>query len=153
VPSYPWSILDFCRDLSTKSYNRQQLSPGCSSSMEHSLLKGIDNSPSSIARPGASPPSDVLPPPGRQGRLPGFQPHHYYSWRLQTSAPSGLAPHPGSPANRRLLPGLTLAVHQRALLRRSQGLLHWLPPPARGLLWRLLGSPAPSLQRAPPRGW
>jgi hypothetical protein len=53
----------------------------------------------------------------------------------------------------RLLPGLTLAVHHRAPLRPSRGLLRWLPPPARGLLRRLFGSPAPSLQRAPPRGW
>jgi hypothetical protein len=46
---------------------------------------------------------------------------------------------------------LTLAVHRRAPLRPSRGLLRWLPPPTRGLLRRLLGSPAPSLQQAPPR--
>jgi hypothetical protein len=48
---------------------------------------------------------------------------------------------------------VTLAVHPRAPLRPSWGLLRWLPLPARGLLRQLLGSPAPSLQRAPPRGW
>jgi hypothetical protein len=48
---------------------------------------------------------------------------------------------------------LTLAAHRRAPLRPSRGLPRWLPPPARGLLRRLLGSPAASLQRAPPRGW
>jgi hypothetical protein len=48
---------------------------------------------------------------------------------------------------------LTLAVHHRAPLWPSRGLLRWLPPPARGLLRQLLGSPAPSLQRAPPQGW
>jgi hypothetical protein len=48
---------------------------------------------------------------------------------------------------------LTLAIHRRAPLRPSQGLLRWLPLPARGLLRRLPGSLAPSLQWAPPRGW
>jgi hypothetical protein len=48
---------------------------------------------------------------------------------------------------------LTLAVHHRAPLRPSRGLLRWLPPPARELLRRLPGSPVPRLQRAPPRGW
>jgi hypothetical protein len=48
---------------------------------------------------------------------------------------------------------LTLAVYRRAPLRPSRGPLRWLPPPARGLLRLLLGSPAPSFQRAPPRGW
>jgi hypothetical protein len=48
---------------------------------------------------------------------------------------------------------LTLAVHRRASLRPSWGLLRWLPPPAQGLLRRLLGSPTTSLQWAPPRGW
>jgi hypothetical protein len=55
--------------------------------------------------------------------------------------------------NRRLLPGSNLAVLHCASLRPSRGLLRWLFPPARGLLLRLLGSSAPSLQRAQPRGW
>jgi hypothetical protein len=101
---YPWSMPDFCRDLSATSCSRQQLSTGYSESTADRLLKGVDNSPSSTAQPGASPPSDELPPPGQQGRLPGVQPHHNYSWRLLTLAPSGLAPHPESPANGRLLP-------------------------------------------------
>jgi hypothetical protein len=48
---------------------------------------------------------------------------------------------------------VTLAVHRRAPLRPSRGLLRWLRSPARGLLRQLLGSPAPRLQRALPRGW
>jgi hypothetical protein len=120
---------------------------------EHCVAVPLDNSPSSTARPSALLPSDVLPPPGPQGRLPGVQPHHDYSWRLQTSLPSGLAPHLGFSANGRLLPGFTLAVHRHVLLRPSRGLLRSLLPPARGLLRRHLGSPAPSLQRALPRGW
>jgi hypothetical protein len=48
---------------------------------------------------------------------------------------------------------LTPTVYRRAPLRPSRGLLRWLPPPARGLLRRLLGSPTLRLQRAPPRGW
>jgi hypothetical protein len=67
--------------------------------------------------------------------------------------PNGLAPHLEFLASGRSLPGLTPAVHRRAPIRPSRGLLRWLPPPARGLLRWLLGSPAPSLQRAPPRGW
>jgi hypothetical protein len=67
--------------------------------------------------------------------------------------PNGSAPHLESPVSGRLLPGLILAVHRRVPLRLSRGLLRWLPPPVRGLLRRLLGSPAPSLQWAPPRGW
>jgi hypothetical protein len=62
---------------------------------EHCVAVPLDNSPSSTARPSALLPSDVLPPPGPQGRLPRVQPHHDYSWRLQTSLPSGLAPHLG----------------------------------------------------------
>jgi hypothetical protein len=46
-----------------------------------------------------------------------------------------------------------LAVPRRAPLRLSWGLLSWLPPLARGLLRWLLGSPAPSIQQAQPRGW
>jgi hypothetical protein len=95
----------------------------------------------------------VLLPPGRRGRLPRVQSHHDYSWRLQTSVPNGSAPHLESLASGRLLQDSTLAVHQRAPLMLSRGLLRWLPAPARGLLQQLLGSPAPSLQRAPPRGW
>jgi hypothetical protein len=67
--------------------------------------------------------------------------------------PNGSAPHLEFLASGRLLPGLTLAVHRRTPLRPSRGLLRWLPPSARGLLRRLLGPPAPSFQRAPPRGW
>jgi hypothetical protein len=67
--------------------------------------------------------------------------------------PNGLAPHLEFLASERLLPGLTLAVHRRAPLRPSWGLLRWLPLPARGLLQRLLGSPTPSLRRALLRGW
>jgi hypothetical protein len=48
---------------------------------------------------------------------------------------------------------LTLAVHRRAPLRPSRGLLRWLPLPTRGLLRQLLGSPVPRLQRAQRRGW
>jgi hypothetical protein len=43
------------------------------------LLKHQENSLSSIARPGTSPPSDELPPPGRQDHLPAAQSHHDYS--------------------------------------------------------------------------
>jgi hypothetical protein len=67
--------------------------------------------------------------------------------------PNGSAPHLEFLASGRLLLGFTLAVHRRAPLRPSRRLLRWLPPPARGLLRRLLGSPAPSFQRAPPQGW
>jgi hypothetical protein len=52
----------------------------------------------------------------------------------------------------RLLPGLTPAVYRRAPVRPSRGPFRWLPLSARGLLRWLLGSPVPSLQRAPPRG-
>jgi hypothetical protein len=67
--------------------------------------------------------------------------------------PNGSAPHLELPASGRLLPCSTLAVHHRAPLRTSRGLLRWLPPPARGLPRQLFGCPGPSLQRAPPRGW
>jgi hypothetical protein len=60
VSPYPWSISDFCRDLSTTSCSRQQLLLRYSALMADRLLKGTDNSPSSIARPGASPPSCAL---------------------------------------------------------------------------------------------
>jgi hypothetical protein len=78
--------------------------------MADRLLKGTDNSPSSTARPGASPPSDVLLLAGQRGHLPGVQSHHDYSWRLQTLAPNGSAPHLESLVSGRLLPGLTLAT-------------------------------------------
>jgi hypothetical protein len=67
--------------------------------------------------------------------------------------PNGSSPHPEFLANGRLLPGLTLAVHRRAPLWPTRGLLRWLPPPARGLLRRLPRSPAPRLQRVQPQGW
>jgi hypothetical protein len=143
---YPWSMPDFWRDLSATCCSRQQMSTGCSESTTDQLLKGIDNSPSSIVRPGASPPSGELQPPGRQGHLPTAQSHHDYSWRLQTLALNGLALHPRSPVNGRLPPELILAVRRRVLLRPSRGLLRWLLPSARGLLRQLLESPAPGLQ-------
>jgi hypothetical protein len=129
------------------------MSLGYSASMADRLLKGTNNLPSCTARPGASPPSDALLPPDRRGRLPGVQSHHDYSWQLQTSVPNGSAPHLESLTSGRLLPGLTLAVHRRAPLQPSRGLLRWLPLPARGLLRQLLGSPVPRLRRAPPQGW
>jgi hypothetical protein len=107
--------------------------------MADRLLKGTDNLPSSTARPGASPPSNELLPPGRQGRLPGVQSDHDYSWRLQTSVPNGSAPHLESLASGWLLPGFTVAVHRRAPLRPSRGPLRWLPPPARGCSGGSLG--------------
>jgi hypothetical protein len=122
------------------------MSTGYSKSTANRLLQSIDNSPSSTARPGASPPSDELLPPGRQGHLLVAQPHHDYSWWLQTLAPSVLDLHPGSPANGRQPPELFLAVRCRVLLWPSRGLLRWLPPSARGLLRQLLGSPAPGFQ-------
>jgi hypothetical protein len=97
------------------------MSIGYSESTADRLFKGVDNSPSSIARLGASPPSDELPPPGRQAHLPAAQSHHDYSWQLQTLAPNGLAPHPGSPVNGRLLPELILEVRRGVLLRPSRG--------------------------------
>jgi hypothetical protein len=115
------------------------------------LLQSIDNSPSSIARLGASPPSGELPPPGRQGHPLAAQSHHDYSWRLQTLAPNGLVPHPGSSVNGRLLPESIMALRCRVPLRPPRGLLHRLPPSARGLLQQLLGSLVPGLQRAPLR--
>jgi hypothetical protein len=97
--------------------------------------------------------SEALLPPGRRGHPPGVRSHHDYSWRPHTSVPNGSAPHLDFLASGRPLPGLTLAVHRRAPLWSLRGLLRWLPPSARGLLRRLLESPAPRLQRAPPRGW
>jgi hypothetical protein len=60
VSPYPWSISDFCQDLTTTSYSRQQLLLGYSALMADRPFKGTDKLPSSIARPGASPPSCAL---------------------------------------------------------------------------------------------
>jgi hypothetical protein len=60
VSPYPWSISDFCRDLSTTSCSRQQLLLGYSALTADRPFKGTDNLPSSTARPSASPPSCAL---------------------------------------------------------------------------------------------
>jgi hypothetical protein len=63
VSPYPWSMLDFCRDLSTTSCTRQQLLLGYSFRW-NSTTQGYSHIPSSIARHAASIPSCRLPPPG-----------------------------------------------------------------------------------------
>jgi hypothetical protein len=57
VSPYPWSILDFCRDLSTTSCSRQHPLLGYSALVGNQLLNGYCHVPSSIAQPGASTPS------------------------------------------------------------------------------------------------
>jgi hypothetical protein len=65
VSPYPWSISDFCRDLSTTSYSRQHPLLGYSTLVGTRLLNGYCHVPSSIAQPSASTPSYGLPSRGR----------------------------------------------------------------------------------------
>jgi hypothetical protein len=63
VSPYPWSMSDFCRDLSTTSCTRQQLLLGYSFYW-NSTTQGYSHVPSSIARHAASTPNCELPLPG-----------------------------------------------------------------------------------------
>jgi hypothetical protein len=64
VSPYPWSISDFCRDLSMTSYTRQQ-SLLSTQFMGNSTTQGYSRVPSSTAHPGASTPSCGPPSSGR----------------------------------------------------------------------------------------
>jgi hypothetical protein len=63
VSPYPWSMSDFCRDLSMTSCTRQQLLLGYSFCW-NSTTRGYSHVPSSIARHAASIPSCELLLPG-----------------------------------------------------------------------------------------
>jgi hypothetical protein len=63
VSPNPWSISDFCRDLSLTSCRRQQLLLGYSFCW-NSITQGYNHVPSSISRHAALTPSCELPLPG-----------------------------------------------------------------------------------------
>jgi hypothetical protein len=61
VSPYPWSMPDFCRDLSMTSCTRQQ----STQFLWNSTTQGYCHVPSSTAQPGASSPSYGSPSLGR----------------------------------------------------------------------------------------
>jgi hypothetical protein len=60
---YPWSMSDFCRDLSTTSYTRQQ-SLLSTQFLQNSTTQGSCHVPSSTIQPGTSVLSCGPPSPG-----------------------------------------------------------------------------------------
>jgi hypothetical protein len=64
VSPYPWSMSDFCQDLSMTSCTRQQ-SLLSTQFLWNSTTQGYCHVPSSIAQPGASTPSYGPPSPGQ----------------------------------------------------------------------------------------
>jgi hypothetical protein len=75
VSPYPWSMSDFCRDLSTTSCTRQQ--PSLSTQfLWNSTTQAYCHVPSSTAQPDASTPSYGPLPPGRQSHLPESPARH-----------------------------------------------------------------------------
>jgi hypothetical protein len=63
ISPYPWSMSDFCQDLSTTSCTRQQLLLGYSFCW-NSTNQGYNHVPSSIAQLATSIPSCEIPLPG-----------------------------------------------------------------------------------------